>query len=86
MKYNCNNVPYKDKGCHFVAGFLITFLLAFVSPVIGIFAGIAAGVGKELYDQYKYGGFDSLDLFVTFLGVWSGACIYAITVFCIGLY
>ncbi len=66
----------QDKVLHFLAGFIITALIGFaISLEYGILAGVMAGVLKEIYDEYKYGGFDSKDLIATLIGVVSGALV-----------
>ena len=42
------------------------------SPIISAFA---VGLGKEIYDEISYGGFDDFDLFATTLG---GIVIYLV--------
>ena len=58
-----------DKILHFIMGWLIVLSII---PIYGIFAGIialvVAAVGKEIYDQWKYKGFDYRDLIATLLG------------------
>lgn len=58
-----------DKILHFIMGWLIALSII---PIHGILAGIialvVAAVGKEVYDQYKYKGFDYKDLIATLLG------------------
>ena len=43
-----------------------------IIPIYGILTGIialvVAAVGKEIYDQWKYKGFDYKDLIATLLG------------------
>lgn len=58
-------IPH-DKANHFIYGFVIfilsnLFLIEWVSlGIVFIFA-----LGKELYDEWKYGGFDFVDLIYT---------------------
>ncbi len=58
----------EDKANHFIYGFAIhmgsnLFLGDFMSlVVVSIFA-----LGKEIYDEYKYGGFDFVDLIYTII-------------------
>ena len=74
---NCNRVPLKDKGCHFLVGLLLAFGLAFIIGGLAAFGiAIVAGVAKEGYDQYKYRGADFFDLFATVLGAVGGLFAY----------
>ena len=60
-----NLIP-KDKLLHFCAGLLLA-QLAYVwiwFIVLPFFVGLL----KEIYDEYKYGGFDWRDLLVTTAG------------------
>ena len=58
-----------DKILHFIMGWLIVLSII---PIYGILTGIialvVAAVGKEIYDQWKYKGFDYKDLIATLLG------------------
>lgn len=51
----------KDKVYHLIAGFIIQLLLGFIWVVI-------AAIGKEWYDEYKYGGWDWMDILFTMFG------------------
>ena len=63
-----------DKVLHFAAGFTIALIGALIwDNEIGFALAILAGISKEIYDQFKYGGFDWKDLLVTILG---GLIIY----------
>tara|TARA_R100001086_G_scaffold63287_1_gene29342 strand:+ start:723 stop:1142 length:420 start_codon:yes stop_codon:yes gene_type:complete len=67
----------KDKQLHFAAGLISGYVGEKVfdtpeSPIIGAFA---VGLGKEIYDEISYGGFDDFDLFATTLG---GIVIYLV--------
>lgn len=44
-----------------------------INALIGLFASFLAGIGKELYDEYDYGGFDKYDMFATWAGAVLGA-------------
>ena len=57
----------RDKVLHLGAGF-IAGLTALVLGWYGLIVVIAAGIGKEVYDERKYGGFDWLDAGATFAG------------------
>ena len=60
----------KDKILHFIAGIIVSLGATFiyygitqsVNTFAGLSAGILAGIGKELYDEYDYGGFDKYDM------------------------
>jgi len=58
----------QDKANHFIYGFFIYILsnLIFINWVSLLIVLIFA-LGKELYDEYKYGGFDWKDLVVTLI-------------------
>ncbi len=60
-----------DKLLHFIAGTLIAAFFALVIPytagICVLFAAIA-GVAKEAFDQYRYKGWDWLDLAYTMAG------------------
>ena len=63
-----------DKVLHFAAGFTIALIGALIfGKEIGFALAILAGISKEIYDQFKYGGFDWKDLLTTILG---GLIIY----------
>lgn len=69
----------QDKVLHFGVGFTVGLVLAiFVSPSIGAIVGAVLGLAKELYDQYKYDGFDFFDLFTTIFGAWTGIFAYGL--------
>lgn len=73
---DCSRIPLKDKGCHLIAGFVITLIVGFLTSVeYGILAGAITGVGKEVYDYYDYGTFDNRDLFFTVVGTIIGGLI-----------
>ncbi len=86
----CNKIIGKDKGCHFIAGFIIALLpilfgLSFsvfgvliTSPTIAISFGVVAGVGKEVRDFLSYGGFDFFDMFATIIGSVAFLFLYVI--------
>lgn len=58
------NIP-KDKLLHSFYGCLIFAVCLFVSPAFALAATFGAAIGKEAYDQYKYRGWDWLDLAAT---------------------
>ncbi|MBO7263290.1 MAG: hypothetical protein J6U93_02070 [Alistipes sp.] len=60
-----------DKALHFIAGGLMTATVATIFPGVenvAFIAAILAGVGKEIFDEYTYGGFDGNDTIATALG------------------
>ena len=63
----------QDKKLHLLAGIVIAIIFGWQNPLIGLGAGFLAGVGKELYDEYDYGGFDKYDMFATWAGAVLGA-------------
>lgn len=60
-----------DKLLHFIAGAVIAAFFALVVPctagICALFAAVA-GVAKEAFDQYRYKGWDWLDLAYTIVG------------------
>tara|TARA_R100000426_G_scaffold12628_3_gene12565 strand:- start:1109 stop:1528 length:420 start_codon:yes stop_codon:yes gene_type:complete len=67
----------KDKQLHFAAGLLTGYVgeKLFDTPESPIISAFAVGLGKEIYDEISYGGFDDFDLFATTLG---GIVIYLV--------
>ncbi len=67
----------KDKQLHFAAGLISGYVgeKVFDTPESPIISAFAVGLGKELYDEISYGGFDDFDLFATTLG---GVVIYLV--------
>ena len=65
----------KDKQLHFAAGVISGYVgeKVFNTPESPIISAFAVGLGKEIYDEISYGGFDDFDLFATTLG---GIVIY----------
>lgn len=57
-------IPY-DKLSHSFYGTLTYVLVSVYSPLLAIAATILSALAKELYDEYKYGGFDILDIMAT---------------------
>lgn len=58
----------QDKANHFIYGFLI-FIISnfFLQDYLSLLVVVLVGLGKEIYDEYKYGGFDVVDLIYTIL-------------------
>ena len=67
----------KDKQLHFTAGLISGYVgeKVFDTPESPILSAFAVGLGKEIYDEINYGGFDDFDLFATTLG---GIVIYLV--------
>lgn len=60
-----------DKLLHFIAGTLIAAFFAIVFPCTAnwcIVFAFVAGLAKEIIDQYRYKGWDFLDLAYTVAG------------------
>ena len=55
----------QDKANHAFYGLALYSLLALVSPLLAIVLVITIGVGKEIYDEIQYGGFDTIDIVFT---------------------
>jgi len=55
----------KDKLLHSFYGCLIYAVVAYVSPWLAIGVVVVAAVGKEIYDERSYGGFDWVDIAYT---------------------
>ena len=79
---NCKWIPFdngQDKICHFGVGFIVAIVLSIIiSPLVGLIAGVVLGLGKEAYDEYKYGGADFFDLFATISGTASAVLLYGL--------
>ena len=58
-----------DKILHFLATFTITVLFGQINIIIGIFVSLIASFGKELYDEYKYKGWDWDDILADLFGI-----------------
>ena len=67
----------KDKQLHFASGLISGYVgeKVFDTPESPIISAFAVGLGKEIYDEITYGGFDDFDLFATTLG---GVVIYLV--------
>lgn len=60
-------IPH-DKANHFIYGFVIFFLSnLFLNEYFSIGIVFIFAFGKEVYDEWKYGGFDWKDLIATIL-------------------
>ena len=63
------NIP-SDKMLHLIAGMLIAGVVGII-PCFANYAlivAVVAGVAKEVYDEFSYGGWDSIDLLYTAIG------------------
>jgi len=69
-KINCNKIPFKDKGCHFLAGMLTSAMLCFNGLLIAsAFASFIVGIAKEVFDKYiRKTKFDIEDVLATGFG------------------
>ena len=62
-------MPY-DKQLHIIAGFLIALILSnYLDNKQILLVVIMCAVGKEIYDELKYEGFDFEDIIYTLLGL-----------------
>ena len=77
-----------DKKLHFIAGLCVTCIAiilcycysGIVNLWFGLFFGVLAGLLKEVKDEITYGGFDYVDMLVTWLGAIAGAgLVYVIS-------
>ena len=58
-------IPH-DKANHFIYGFVIYVLLnLFLNEYASLAIVFIFATGKEIYDEWKYGGFDWKDLLAT---------------------
>lgn len=79
------NIPY-DKKLHFLAGFIIAVAIGLIAYfvnfgnfiILGIAVSFASGIGKEIRDEYVYGGFDLKDMVVTWIGALVGGLMLSI--------
>lgn len=56
----------QDKANHFIYGFVIFFLSnIFLNDYVSLGVVFLFALGKEIYDEWKYGGFDWIDLLYT---------------------
>lgn len=79
-------LPFQtDKILHFIAGFLITVIFSYMAYLqgldypqsYGIVLGVLAGIGKEGWDLYSYGKFDTYDMVSTWVGAFIGGALVA---------
>lgn len=66
-----------DKDKHLIVSFLLVVILYIITRSGLLSMSIALGVGilKEVYDQWKYGGFDVADLAADIIGILIGGFI-----------
>lgn len=58
----------QDRANHFIYGFTIYILSSIVfTPLIATLITFGVALGKELYDEYDYRGFDIIDLIFTMI-------------------
>lgn len=60
-----------DKLLHFIAGAMAALLCTAIYPDMTpwcVVAAVVAGIAKEAVDQFRYGGWDWLDLAATVFG------------------
>ena len=58
----------QDKANHFIYGFIIYILIyLFYDNYLPLIMVFLIAVGKEIYDEYKYGGFDWKDIVATMI-------------------
>lgn len=82
-----------DKVAHFGIGYATGSLTSSIALInsnrknewwkaigVGVGSGLAVGLGKELYDQHKYSGFDWKDLGCTVLGSALGSVTIKLTI------
>ena len=65
-----NKLPIikQDKANHFIYGFAIFIICnLFLNDWHSLSIVFIFGLGKEIYDEFDYGGFDIFDLFWTIL-------------------
>ena len=89
----CNAQIPTDKVAHFGVGYVVGATTSSITLInskgkhewwksigVGLGSGLAVGLGKELYDQHKYGGFDWKDLGCTILGSALGSVTVKLTI------
>lgn len=59
----------RDKILHAIVGFVVGILsnVLLHGSATMVLPVLAVAIGKELYDEFKYGGFDFFDMFTTLL-------------------
>ena len=74
-----DRIKHIDKVFHYVISFCLVlgFNLA-LNIELSILFAFLIGVGKELKDEYDYGGFSLLDLSADILGILTYLAIYKI--------
>jgi len=58
------NIPH-DKLLHSFYGVVIYTITSLVNPIFGFCVVSLVAIGKEVYDEIDYGGFDPLDILYT---------------------
>lgn len=72
MKDQIKKILKNDKVLHLICNFIIVVVLGFTFNIVtGISVALIASLGKELYDEIKYRGWDDLiaDLIGIVLGI-----------------
>lgn len=70
----------KDKVYHFTLSYVIMLtLLLFTTPYSAAMVTFVIGIGKELYDEFDYGGFSIPDLIADFAGVLLAAGFFSLS-------
>ena len=75
-----------DKIAHMLVGLVIGIIsVFFLQGSIYVLLPVAvAAVGKEIYDEISYGGFDFFDMFATLVGGWIGIMLTGLVLNLIG--
>lgn len=59
-----SRIPH-DKLLHSFYGVVIYTITSLVNPIFGLCVVSLVAIGKEVYDEIDYGGFDPLDILYT---------------------
>lgn len=69
----------KDKVLHFAAGFIIATVSALMFPAgVTALLVLAAAVGKEIFDKFRHGKPDAMDVVATIAGGIAGYIALAV--------
>ena len=64
------NMKYQDKIAHFAVSFMLTCILSvFVNIYLASLIVLLVGIGKEIYDNYKRGGYSWKDILADIGGI-----------------
>lgn len=59
-----------DKWLHFMAGYIVMMTVSmYFGSLVGLVAVLIVAWLKEIYDEYRYGGYDSADIKWTIYGL-----------------